>query len=470
MKHATDPDGADRTILIRRVFDAPRDLVFAAWTDPDRISAWWGPRGFTTSTSGFSLRPGGAWVYVMHGPDGVDYPNWIVYREVVRPERLVYDHGGGALDTPAHFHVTVGFADLGGRTEVVMRSVFPSTTARDEVVRRYGAIHGGHETLARLAEQLAGPQPPPASERRHFWSTRTFAAPRELVFRAWTDPAMLARWWGPRGFDNPRCEIAAHPGGAIRIDMRAPDGTVHPMHGTVHEVAPPDRLVFTSVAVDEAGAVALEVLDTVTFIEQAGVTSVTVEAVVQRVTGIGAGYLMGIEEGWSQSLDRLIALVAPGAAADHASASGTAADAPTDDRELVTTRLLRAPRERVVRAWTEGDLLARWWGPAGFTNTFHRFEPHAGGQWRFVMHGPDGTDYDNHSVFIEVSPGRIVFDHLGDHVFRVIATFADREGGTEVAFRMRFTSPEACAQARAYAPRCNEENFDRLEAVLATMS
>ncbi|MDB6128711.1 MAG: polyketide cyclase, partial [Verrucomicrobia bacterium] len=91
----------------------------------------------------------------------------------------------------------------------------------------------------------------------------------------------------------------------------------------------------------------------------------------------------------------------------------------SSDREAVNTRVLNAPRERVWEAWTNPKHLARWWGPKGFKNTFEVFEPKPGGEWRFVMHGPDGTDYKNYSTFVEVvKPARIVFDHVSNPKFR----------------------------------------------------
>ncbi len=141
----------------------------------------------------------------------------------------------------------------------------------------------------------------------------------------------------------------------------------------------------------------------------------------------------------------------------------------TGENEIVSSRVFDFPRELVFRAWTTPDLLARWWGPAGFTNTFHAFDPRPGGAWRFVMHGPDGADYPNHSVFVEIAPpGRIVFDHLSGHTFRVTATFEDRDGGrTRVTFRQLFEDAEEFERVKAYCVEGNEQNFDRLGALLA---
>lgn len=137
-----------------RIFDAPRGLVWKVWTEPKHIAAWWGPNGFGTTTDVMDVRPGGVWRFVMHGPDGRDYKNKIVYLEVVRPERLVYKHAGDEETEPVSFHVTVTFAEKGGKTELSMRSVFPSVEERDRVVKEYKADEGLTQTLNRLRDYL----------------------------------------------------------------------------------------------------------------------------------------------------------------------------------------------------------------------------------------------------------------------------------------------------------------------------
>lgn len=146
---------ADREIVFTRVFDAPRELVWKAWTDPKHVVHWWGPNGFTNTIHEMEVRPGGVWRFIMHGPDGVDYPNKIVYDEIVKPERLVYAHSGGKEGDPADFQATVTFAEQGSKTKLTMRLLFPSAAARDHVVKQYNAIEGGNQTLGRLAEYLA---------------------------------------------------------------------------------------------------------------------------------------------------------------------------------------------------------------------------------------------------------------------------------------------------------------------------
>ncbi len=148
------------------------------------------------------------------------------------------------------------------------------------------------------------------NEEQELVLTSVFDAPRELVFKAWTDPKRVAQWWGPHGFSNPVCELDLRPGGAIRIHMRGPDSTVYPMTGVYQEVAEPERLVFTSAALDEKGHPMFEVLTTVTFAEQGGKTKQILRARVIRRTAQAAPYLSGMEAGWTQSLERLAEFLA----------------------------------------------------------------------------------------------------------------------------------------------------------------
>ena len=135
---------------------------------------------------------------------------------------------------------------------------------------------------------------------------RTVDEPRELVFKAWVDQKLMAQWWGPDGFTNPVCELDVRPGGAIRIDMRGPDGTVYPMKGVFREIKQPERLIFTSSAlVDEKGDSQLENLNTIMLVGLGKKTKLTVQVDVVKSTPSAEEALAGMEEGWKQSLDRL---------------------------------------------------------------------------------------------------------------------------------------------------------------------
>lgn len=144
---------SDRELVMTHVFAAPRELVFKAWTEVGHVDAWWGPTGFRNETLEMDVRPGGCWRYIMHGPDGIDYPNRVVYSEVVAPARLVYTHGSDIDDDPAAFQVTVTFTEQGGQTLLTMHTVFATATQRQTAIG-YGAVEGGEQTLSRLAAYL----------------------------------------------------------------------------------------------------------------------------------------------------------------------------------------------------------------------------------------------------------------------------------------------------------------------------
>jgi uncharacterized protein YndB with AHSA1/START domain len=178
---------SDNEIVISRIFDAPRELVWEVWTEPNHVAKWWGPNGFTTTIHEMDVRPGGKWHHTMHGPDGKDYPNKSIFKEVIKLERIIFSHGGGEKGGPgANFEATWTFDAQGDKTKVTIRMVFPSQADRDQVVKHYNAIEGGKQTLGRLADYL--PQAPVILER-------TFKAPIDTVWKAITDVAQMRQWF-----------------------------------------------------------------------------------------------------------------------------------------------------------------------------------------------------------------------------------------------------------------------------------
>ncbi|WP_148717111.1 SRPBCC family protein [Chitinolyticbacter meiyuanensis] len=144
----------ERQIVLSRELAFPRERVFAAWTQPEHIAHWWGPDGFTNTVHTMDVRAGGSWRFVMHGPDGSNYPNRIVYTEVDPPACLVYQHGGDNEPFVADFHVTVRFEATASGTLLTLTMEF-ATAAACEKVKSFGAVEGGRQTLARLADHLA---------------------------------------------------------------------------------------------------------------------------------------------------------------------------------------------------------------------------------------------------------------------------------------------------------------------------
>jgi len=149
----------------------------------------------------------------------------------------------------------------------------------------------------------------PGDVERELVLTRVYDAPRALAFKAWTDPAQVARWWGPKMFTNPVCEVDARPGGRLRIVMRGPDGNDYPMRGVFQEVVASERLSFTNIAVDAQDKPIIDGFTTVLFADEGGKTRVTVLTRGKAMVPIATQYLQGMEMGWSQSLEKLAELL-----------------------------------------------------------------------------------------------------------------------------------------------------------------
>jgi len=232
-------------LRIIRVYDAPVEAVWDAWTDPEQVAQWWGPRGFTLTTQSKDLRPGGNWTYVMHGPDGVDYPNKIQYFEVEPHAKLVYDLGGND-DRPPLFRVTVLFSEIDGKTTMDMTMSLATPEAAEEI-RKFIKKAGGDSTWDRLAEYLEKE----SSGKEKFVIHRTFAAPLDVMFEMWTNPKHISQWLPPTGFQMQFLRSDIRPGRSSFYSMTGPGGVK--MHGRIEYLAieKPDRIVYTQQFCDE---------------------------------------------------------------------------------------------------------------------------------------------------------------------------------------------------------------------------
>ena len=259
-------DISDREVVNSRLFPAPRDQVFLAFRDPEQLKLWWGPNGFTNTFDTFELRPGGAWKYVMHGPDGTDYRNESNFLEVVEGERIVLFHR-----LPMHrFRMAMTYEDANGGTLVTWKMHF-ETVEECEKVRPWVEA-GNEQNFDRLAAHLAD------VSKREVRVGRVIAAPRELVWKVWTDPAHVGNWWGPDGFSLTTFAMDVRPGGVWRYVMHGPDGRDYQNRITYLEVAEPERLVY----LHGGGEGELEPVNfrtTVTFAERDGKTHLTMQAI-----------------------------------------------------------------------------------------------------------------------------------------------------------------------------------------------
>jgi uncharacterized protein YndB with AHSA1/START domain len=144
----------DREIVLTRVYDAPREMVFRAWTEPGRIVQWFGPRGYTCTTHEIDIRVGGRWRFEMIAPNGQRWPNRMVFVAIDAPKQLVIDHGADVDDDPGRFRTTVTFdVQSNGKTVLTLRQLHPTREQRDGAIG-FGAVELGQQTLDKLAEHL----------------------------------------------------------------------------------------------------------------------------------------------------------------------------------------------------------------------------------------------------------------------------------------------------------------------------
>ena len=290
---------ADRELTITRLLNAPVSLVWEVWTKPEHIKNWWGPNGFYNTIFEMDVRPGGTWDFVMHGPDGQDFKNKSVFKEIIKHKKIVYEHISGPK-----FLATVEFEQQGNKTFLKWNMLFETKEEFIRTVKTFKADEGLKQNIEKLQTYLEK-----GYALDELTITRIINAPVELVFKAWTDEKMLAKWWGPHGCTNPVCQWDAQPGGRIYIEMKASDGTIYPMDGEMHEIVPSGKIRFTSAALDENNHRLFEVMNTVTMVADNDKTRLTLHITVSNIKPGGEQYIKGINTGLSQSIERLINLV-----------------------------------------------------------------------------------------------------------------------------------------------------------------
>jgi uncharacterized protein YndB with AHSA1/START domain len=312
-----------RELIITRILDAPRESVWKAWTEPEAVKQWWGPKNFTAPHISIDLRVGGRFVFCMRGAglDGVvkDYWNAGEHRKIVPLKKLV---------------TTLSFADEQGRPvpasyygmpgkwpkEILVTVTFESSKSEKTklTVREAGvprevaelARLGWEQQLDKLADALvimSGRTRITAEPgKQEIVIRRIYDAPRALVFRAYTDPKLIPQWWGPRRFATIVDKLDARPGGRWRILNRDADGNEYAFRGVYHEVAAPERIIATFEFEGVPGHVSLE---TLTLEESGGRTMLIDTSVFQSVADRDGMLQGGMEEGAAETMDRLAELL-----------------------------------------------------------------------------------------------------------------------------------------------------------------
>ncbi len=311
-------DSSDREIVIVRLIDAPASRVWRAWTDNAEIVRWWGPHGFSDETLTREFKPGGHWRHTMIGPDGTRFPNYATYKEIEENKRIVLVNAGSKEDAEkgVGFRSEITFKAVGNKTEITMRSVFPTAAMRDHVVKEFRAIEGGHQTMSRLAAHVEG----------DFVIFHMVDAARERVWRAWTSEKELGAWMGPKGAEA----------GYAKLDLRV-GGTYHYMNryagqemwglATYEEIEEPAKLVFVQQFSDKDGGLSVHPLSptwpkrmrtTVSLQDFGTKTLISLYWKPLDPTDIEAKTferaMDGMRGGWGGSFERLDALLAAAAA------------------------------------------------------------------------------------------------------------------------------------------------------------
>ena len=207
------PKNNSNELKLTRIFDAPVDLVWDAWTDPNKVARWWGPRGFSITTKSKELRAGGKWIYTMHGPDGVDYPNIATYLVVEPLKRLEYDHGANE-NQKALFRVNVLFSENNSKTTMKMTMTFESPQRAKEM-SKFIKDAGGNSTWDRLGEYLDEE----CNHKNVFLLNRVFEASIDAVFDMFTNPDHIEKWQPPNGFYMKIIEGKVEAGNSVFYEM-----------------------------------------------------------------------------------------------------------------------------------------------------------------------------------------------------------------------------------------------------------
>ncbi len=275
-----------------------------------------------------------------------------------------------------------------------------------------------------------------------FQIERTYRVAPERIFAAWSDRNAKARWYQPAD------EFDFRVGGREASQSGPIGGPVYTYEACYQEIVPNERLVYSYSLDQNDTCISVSIVTIELMPNSEGTRLVFTE----QGTFFDGHDSPEQREQWTQELLNLL--------------ERSLGNCNPDTYELMSRRTFNAPRSLIYRAWTDPELLAQWWGPHGFTNTFHTFDLQPEGVWAYTMYGPDGQDYANRNVFQEINPDRIVLRHETGHFFIMTVTFEDIDGGTEVTFCQTLASKEDYDTLKPICEEGNEQNLDRLGWIL----
>ena len=417
----------DREIQTSRTFRASRALVWEAMTKPEHVSQWYGPRKYSIPVCELDFRVGGKWRIVNRDDAGQEFAFFGVYREIFPMTRVVQTWNFEPM--PGHESIeTASLQEHDGQTTLTLHSRFQSAADRDGIMQS-GMEEGARETHDRLAERIEMLQAL-AGELSELVITRTFDAPVPLVWEAWTDPQRFAKWWAP-GVKFNIAKFELRPGGACLYGYSAAWTQGKEIWGKFlyRSIEGPHRLVFVSSTTDAHGhnvpnpmmpGFPLEVLNVVTLSEESGKTTVTLRGgplnatPEQMATFRGAQkQLEGGFKGTFNSLEEYL--------------KGEMATVANGD--IYIERTFDAPVELLWKAWSDPEMLRRWWGPKDYSCPAAKIDFRVGGKILAAMRGPDGKDIWSGGIYTEIVPLK-----------RIVSTdfFADEHGNVVPATHYGF--------------------------------
>lgn len=298
---------SDRELTISRVLDAPRELVWEMWTNPEHIKHWWGPNGFTNTIYKMDVKEGGEWDFTMHGPDGTDYRATHHFVELKKPERIVLIH-----TTAPKFQMEATFTAQGNKTLMTLNSKFESAEQLQEVIKLVKADQGLKQNVDKLEEYITT-----VPARKELVIMRQFNAPRKLVFKAFSEADALAQWWGPKGAKIEVSKLDFKPGGIFHYSMQSPMGEMWGKFNYL-EITEPERIVFTNSFSDkDANTVRapfsndfpLVIKNTLTLSEHERKTTILLKGgpvnATETETNFFINMFSGMQEGFGGTFDQL---------------------------------------------------------------------------------------------------------------------------------------------------------------------